>query len=140
MCLSLLCVACGGSPPRENVRAVESTPASNYFVGTQPVYVHLVSERGGSWLFTTVTDSDSPLETGFLVRLNDLTPVFDIRIAECVLQVYPNTHRCSPSHPFRDKDVGMIDRIINGKIIGARGRGYPTRPRCSDWRFCSRGC
>ena len=123
VCLSLLCVACGGSPPREAVRAVDSTPASNYFVGTQPVYVHLVNERGGSWVFTTVTDSDSSLETGFLVRLNDLTPAFDIRVAECVPQVYPDTHRCSPSHPFRDKDTGMIDKIINGGIaVGTAGK------------------
>jgi hypothetical protein len=105
------------------VRAVDSTPASNYFVGTQPMYVHLVRQNSGSWVFTTVTDSDSSLDTGYLVRLNDLTPAFDIRVADCVPQVYPDTHRCSPSHPFRDKDTGMLDKIINGGIaVGTAGK------------------
>jgi hypothetical protein len=74
-------------------------------------------------VFTTVTDSDSSLDTGYLVRLNDLTPAFDIRVADCVPQVYPDTHRCSPSHPFRDKDTGMLDKIINGGIaVGTAGK------------------
>ena len=123
VCLSLLCIACGGTPPREDVRAMESAPASNYFIGTQPVYVHLVRENSGSWVFTTVTDSDASIDTGFLVRLNDLTPAFDIRVADCVPQVYPDTHRCSPLHPFRDKDTGMIDKIINSGIaVGTAGK------------------
>lgn len=123
VCLSLLCIACGGNPPREDTRAVESAPASNHFVGTQPVYAHLVRERSGSWVFTTVTASDTSVETDFLVRLNDLTPAFDIRTADCVPQVYPEMHRCSPIHPFRDKDTGMIDKIINGSIaVGTAGK------------------
>ena len=123
VCLALLSIACGGNPPREDTRAVASAPASNFFVGTQPVYAHLVRQGSGSWVFTTVTASDTSVETDFLVRLNDLTPAFDIRTADCVPQVYPEMHRCSPTHPFRDKDTGMIDKIINGGIaVGTAGK------------------
>jgi hypothetical protein len=57
------------------------------------------------------------------VRLNDLTPAFDTRAAECTPQVYPASHRCSPLHPFRDKATGMLDKIINGSIaVGTAGK------------------
>jgi hypothetical protein len=97
--------------------------AGSFFVGERPVYAHLVNERGGSWVFTTVTASDASVDSGYLVRLNDLTPVFDTRAAECTPQVYPASHRCSPLHPFRDKATGMLDKIINGSIaVGTAGK------------------
>ena len=34
----------------------EPSPAGDFFVGTRPVYAHLVNERGGSWVFTTVNN------------------------------------------------------------------------------------
>ena len=120
-CLLLMCSACGSSPQKAPVPASNDT--SNHYVGTQPVYAELVRERGGSWVFTNVTDSDMPSTSGYLVRLNDLQPVFDIRAAECVPQVYPDSHRCSPLHPFRNKDTGMIDKIINSSIaVGTAGK------------------
>ena len=120
-CLLLACSACGSNPQNASVPASNDT--SNHYVGAQPVYAELVRERGGSWVFTNVTDSDMPSTSGYLVRLNDLQPVFDTRAAECVPQVYPDSHRCSPLHPFRNKDTGMIDKIINSSIaVGTAGK------------------
>jgi hypothetical protein len=120
-CFFLLIAACGSNPPGNVV--VETADASNHFVGTQPIYAELIRERGGSWVFTRVSDSDMPSGSGYLVRLNDLTPAFDVRAAECFPQVYPEHHRCSPLHPFREKDTGMLDKIINGSIaVGTAGK------------------
>ena len=120
-CLFFLCAACGSTPPSNVV--VETADASNHFVGTQPIYAELIRERGGSWVFTKISDSDMPSGSGYLVRLNDLTPAFDVRAAECFPQVYPEHHRCSPMHPFREKDTGMLDKIINGSIaVGTAGK------------------
>ncbi len=105
------------------MQAAVATPPGGFVVGTRPVYAHLVNERGGSWVFTTVTASDAPIDSGYLVRLNDLTPAFDTRAAECMPQVYPESHRCSPLHPFRDKASGMLDKIISGSIaVGTAGK------------------
>ena len=105
------------------MQAAVASPAGDFFVGARPVYAHLVNERGGSWVFTTVTASDAAIDTGYLVRLNDLTPAFDTRAAECTPQVYPESHRCSPLHPFRDKTKGMLDKIISGSIaVGTAGK------------------
>jgi len=121
--LSLLCAACGGNPPQESVVRLATEPAGGGYLGNSPVYANLISERGGSWVFTTVTGSDSYVEKGYMVRLNDLSPAFDTRVAECMPQVYPEGHRCSPTHPFRDKDSGMLDKIINGSIaVGTAGK------------------
>lgn len=92
-------------------------------MGTEAIYGHLVNSKDGSWVFTTVTASDEPTEASYLVRLNDLTPAFDIRIAECTPQIYPETHRCNPASPFRDEDSGVLDKIINGSIaLGTAGK------------------
>jgi len=104
-CLLVLSAACSSTPQQEPVEAAATSPAGGFFVGARPVYAHLVNERGGSWVFTTVTASDASTDSGYLVRLNDLTPAFDTRAAECTPQVYPASHRCSPLHPFRDKDT-----------------------------------
>ena len=53
--------------------------------------------------------AESDFDKGYIVRLNDLSAAFDTRVAECMPQVYPEGHRCSPTHPFRDKDSGMLD-------------------------------
>ena len=122
-CLFVLCAACGSNPQPETVSSAEPSPTGGFFLGARPVYAHLVNERGGSWVFTTITASDAPIDSGYLVRLNDLTPAFDTRAAECTPQVYPASHRCSPVHPFRDKTSGMLDKIINGGIaVGTAGK------------------
>jgi len=121
--LSVMFVACSNTAQQETVQTPVPSPAASFFVGERPVYAHLVNERGGSWVFTTVTASDASIDSGYLVRLNDLTPAFDTRAAECTPQVYPASHRCSPLHPFRDKDTGMLDKIINGGIaVGTAGK------------------
>jgi len=123
VCLAVLGAACSNNPQQEPPASANVASEGSYFVGTRPVYAHLVNERGGSWVFTTVTASDAPIDSGFLVRLNDLAPAFDTRAAECTPQVYPALHRCSPLHPFRDKDSGMLDKIINGSIaVGTAGK------------------
>jgi hypothetical protein len=121
--VALVCAACGGKPASEPSRAAQPEPVGNYFVGDEPLYAHLVNASGGSWVFTTVTRSDTPIDSGFLVRLNDLTPAFDIRVAECAPQAYPSQHRCSLTHPFREKDAGVLDKIINSSIaVGTAGK------------------
>ena len=123
VCLSVLAAACSNNPQQQSVQVPAASPAGDFFVGQRPVFAHLVNERGGSWVFTTVTASDASTDSGYLVRLNDLTPAFDTRAAECTPQVYPASHRCSPLHPFRDKDTGMLDKIINGSIaVGTAGK------------------
>lgn len=122
-CLFVLCAACSSNPQPEPVLSTDTQAAGGFFVGDRPVYAHLVNERGGSWVFTTITASDAFIDSGYLVRLNDLTPAFDTRAAECAPQVYPASHRCSPLHPFRDKDTGMLDKLINGGIaVGTAGK------------------
>jgi len=121
--LTMLCAACGSNPSQESVVPLASEPAGGGYLGSSPVYANLISERGGSWAFTTVAASDADFEKGYPVRLNDLSPAFDTRVAECMPQVYPEGHRCSPTHPFRDKDSGMLDKIINGSIaVGTAGK------------------
>lgn len=123
VCLFVLCAACSSNPQQETVQSPEAAPNGDFFVGARPVYAHLVNERGGGWVFTTISASDVSTDSGYLVRLNDLTPAFDIRTAECTPQVYPASHRCSPLHPFREKDTGMLDKIINGSIaVGTAGK------------------
>jgi hypothetical protein len=112
-CLAML-AACGSTPTETASTTADGT--ENYFVGASPVYAHLVRGSGGSWMLSTVTASDTAPDNGYLVRLNDLSPSFDIRIAECEPQAYPSNHRCDPAHPFRDKHIGVMERIINGGI------------------------
>ena len=122
-CIFLLIAGCGGQPSKEELPVVDAVSANNYFVGERPLFGHLVNNKDGSWVFKTVTASDEPPDTAYLVRLNDLTPAFDTRVAECVPQVYPASHRCNPANPFRDEDSGVLDKIINGGIaIGTAGQ------------------
>jgi hypothetical protein len=119
----MLIAGCGGQPSKEDMPVGETVPASNYFIGERPVFGHLVNNKNGSWTFKTITASDEPSDNTYLVRLNDLTPAFDTRVAECVPQVYPASHRCNPANPFRDEDSGVLDKIINGSIaLGTAGQ------------------
>ena len=121
--LSLLCAACGSNPPQDSVVPLASEPAGGGYLGGSPVYASLINERGGSWVFTKMAAAESDFDKGYIVRLNDLSAAFDTRVAECMPQVYPEGHRCSPTHPFRDKDSGMLDKIINGSIaVGTAGK------------------
>lgn len=127
--LVVLCAACGGQASKDGPRAAEtietgqSIDSGNFFVGAQPIYAQLVNNKDGSWAFKTITASDMPADSGYLVRLNDLTAAFDTRIAECTPQVYPESHRCNPMNPFRDEDSGILDKIINGTIaVGTGGQ------------------
>ena len=122
---SLLTVlaACGGQPPLENLYTEEPAQAGNFFLGASPVYAHLINMKDGSWVFRTITASDEPPDSAYLVRLNDLTPAFDTRVAECTPQLYPEAHRCNPANPFRDEDSGILDKLINGTIaVGTGGK------------------
>jgi len=121
--LLMLCAACGGQQPQEDARTIETVQSGNFFMGTQAIYGHLVNNKDGSWVFTTITASDEPTDTTYLVRLNDLTPAFDTRVAECTPQVYPVSHRCNPASPFRDEETGVLDKIINGSVaLGTAGK------------------
>ncbi len=120
---ALCCTACGNSPTAEAGDTQEPVSAGNYFVGQNPIYAYLDSGSGGSWVFTTVTESDLPPASGYLVRLNDLAPAFDTRLAECTPQAYPLNHKCSMTQPFRKTEVGVIGRIISGGIAaGTAGK------------------
>ncbi len=121
--LLLFIAACGGQPPKADQPAADGMAAANFFVGTRPIYAHLVNNKDGSWMFRTITESDEPSDSAYIVRLNDLTPAFDTRVAECTPQVYPESHRCNPANPFRDEDSGVLDKIINGSIaVGTAGK------------------
>ena len=121
-CACLVVAACG-SQPRQQKSASEATAPANYFIGTRPIHAHLLQESGGSWVFKSVTESDTAPAKGYLVRLNDLSPAFDVRVAECEPQAYPANHKCNPAQPFRDKDMGVVKKIINGGIAaGTAGK------------------
>ncbi|MEO0997931.1 MAG: hypothetical protein AAFX58_10460, partial [Pseudomonadota bacterium] len=112
-----------GSTPEQPEQTVATDSESNYFHGSERLYAHLKTGSGGSWALTTVTDSAVPPAEGFLVRLNDLAPAFDTRTAECEPQAYPANHRCNPAQPFRDKEVGVVGKLISGGIAaGTAGK------------------
>jgi len=119
----LLLAACGSSPQKDIVAEEDAPEQARYFVGKKPVYATLISGSGGTWIFDEITESNLPPKKGYLIRLNDLAPAFDTRVAECTPQAYPSSHRCNPTHPFRNKDVGVISKIISGGIAaGTAGK------------------
>lgn len=122
----VLLSACGGQSSKESSPArelVEVTESGNYFAGAQAIYADLFHNKDGSWTFRSISTSDEPSDSGYLVRLNDLTAAFDTRIAECTTQVYPDSHRCSPLNPFRDEDSGVWDKIVNSTVaVGTGGK------------------
>ncbi len=119
----LLLAACGSSPQKDTVVEDTANQPARYFVGKKPVYATLISGSGGNWIFDEITESNLPPKKGYLIRLNDLAPAFDTRVAECTPQAYPSSHKCNPTHPFRNKDVGVISKIISGGIAaGTAGK------------------
>ncbi len=112
-----LCVllACGGTP-RVNDAPMAPATVANVYLGAEPVYGILEPGSDGSWVFSSLTAEDPGSEHGFVIRLNDLAPAFDTRIAECEPQAYPLNHKCNPSHPFRNREVGVVSRIVNAGI------------------------
>ena len=105
----------------------------NIFLGTEPVYAVLKARSDGQWTFTRVTRSNDEPEEGYLVRLNDLSPAFDIRRAECEPRPYRENDRCNPLNPFRERDMGVVGKLVEtgisagtgGKISGV-SRSYAT--------------
>ncbi len=117
----LFIAACSNSPQQDMAAAPSVVSDDNFYIGKSDVFTYLESGSGGSWIFTKITDSDVPPAKGYLVRLNDLAPAFDTRIAECTAQNYPADHKCSPLHPFRSKDIGVIGKIISGGLAAGTG-------------------
>lgn len=119
---------CAASEPVEPQVAHE-----NVFLGSEPVYAVLKARGDGQWTFTRVTRSNDAPEEGYLVRLNDLSPAFDIRRAECDPRPYRENDRCNPLNPFRERDMGVVGKIVEtgisagtgGKISGV-SRSYAT--------------
>ena len=131
----LLAAGCGGTPQQRETPAPEVVSSDNYYIGDNDVFAHLEPGPGGTWMFTTVTESEVQPSKGYLVRLNDLAPAFDTRTAECTPQAYPPTHRCNPLHPFRDKEVGVIDKLINGGIAAGTAGTVTELTRTYDTTF-----
>lgn len=114
---------CGTTTSKTVVSPSEAKPPVNFFIGKQRVYADLIQGPGGNWMLKTVSSSDNPPDKGYLVVLNDLTPSFDTRVAECEPQAYPENHKCNPAQPFRSKHVGVMSKIISGGIsAGTAGK------------------
>lgn len=119
---------CASSEP-----VAEPVTHENIFLGTEPVYAVLKARGDGQWTFTKVTASNDEPEDGYLVRLNDLSPAFDIRRAECEPRPYRENDRCNPLNPFRERDMGVVGKLVEtgisagtgGKISGV-SRSYAT--------------
>lgn len=115
--------ACSSAPDTYAPAEAEAETPTNFYLGSNDVFAHLASGSGGSWQFTRFTTSNQEPENGYLVRLNDLAPAFDTRVAECTPQAYTSSHKCNPTHPFRNKEVGVIKKIISGGIAaGTAGK------------------
>ncbi len=125
---AVLLTACSSQPPPTPVVEHE-----NVFVGVDPVYAVLQSRGDGQWTFTQVSEVNHDPESGYLVRLNDLSPAFDIRPAECEPRAYRESDRCNPLNPFREQNLGVVGKIVDtgisagtgGKISGV-SRSYST--------------
>ena len=108
--------ACGSK--EADVRALQH---ENMYIGKDPVYAALVPRSDGQWTFSEVTRSNSEPDSGYLVRLNDLNPAFDIRRAECEPRPYRENDRCHPMNPFREKDMGVVGKIVDTGISASTG-------------------
>lgn len=105
----------------------------NIFIGTDPVFATLTSRGDGQWTFSRLSSSSDDPESGYLVRLNDLSPAFDIRRAECEPRAYRENDRCNPLNPFRKKNMGVVGKIVDtgisagtGGTISGVSRSYTT--------------
>jgi hypothetical protein len=111
-----LLYGCASNEPE--VPAVEH---ENLYAGKEPVFAALVPRADGQWTFSKVTGSNSEPDTGYLVRLNDLSPAFDIRRAECDPRPYRENDRCNPLNPFRKRDMGVVGKIVDTGISASTG-------------------
>jgi hypothetical protein len=93
----------------------------NIYIGKDPVYAALVRRGDGEWTFSKITSSNTEPDSGYLVRLNDLSPAFDIRRAECEPRPYRENDRCNPLNPFRERDMGVVGKIVDTGISAGTG-------------------
>lgn len=93
----------------------------NMFIGSEPVYAVLKARSDGQWTFAEVTRRNEEPENGYLLRLNDLSPAFDIRRAECEPRPYREIDRCNPLNPFRKRDMGVVGKIVDTGITAGTG-------------------
>ena len=93
----------------------------NVYIGKDPVYAALVPRGDGQWTFSKITSSNTEPDSGYLVRLNDLSPAFDIRRAECEPRPYRENDRCNPLNPFRERDMGVVGKIVDTGISAGTG-------------------
>ena len=100
---------------------VASVKHENIYLGKDPVYAALVPRGDGQWTFARITSSNSEPDNGYLVRLNDLNPAFDIRRAECEPRPYRENDRCNPLNPFRERDMGVVGKIVDTGISASTG-------------------
>lgn len=105
----------------------------NIFIGSDPVYAELQRRGDGQWTFSRLTENNEDPESGYLVRLNDLSPAFDIRRAECEPRAYRENDRCNPLNPFRKRNMGVVGKIVDtgisagtGGTISGVSRSYTT--------------
>jgi hypothetical protein len=120
-------------------RAPEAQPVGheNLYVGKDPVYAALVRRGDGQWTLSRVTSSDNDPDSGFLVRLNDLNPAFDIRRAECEPRPYRENDRCNPLNPFRNRDMGVVGKIVDTGISAGTGGKLSGMSRSYSTEFDS---
>lgn len=114
---AVLLTACAGSEPQETTTKTQDS----VYVGEEPLYAVLRARGDGQWAFGTVTRNNSEPDDGFLVRLNDLAPAFDTRPVECEPRAYRDRDRCSPANPFRDKEMGVVGKIVDTSINAGTG-------------------
>jgi hypothetical protein len=108
--------ACASKEP-----VVRPVQHENIYVGKDPLYAAVVRRGDGQWTFSKVTSSNTEPENGYLVRLNDLSPAFDIRRAECEPRPYRENDRCNPLNPFRERDMGVVGKIVDTGISAGTG-------------------
>lgn len=113
-----IAILCGCASSEPEVPAIEH---ENIYVGKDPVFAALVSRGDGQWSFSRITSSNSEPDAGWLVRLNDLSPAFDIRRAECEPRPYRENDRCNPLNPFRKRDMGVVGKIVDTGISASTG-------------------
>jgi hypothetical protein len=108
--------ACASNEP-----VIRPVQHENIYVGKDAVYAALVPRGDGQWTFSEVTSSNREPDSGYLVRLNDLNPGFDIRRAECEPRPYRENDRCNPLNPFRERDMGVVGKIVDTGISAGTG-------------------
>lgn len=116
LCAAAALTACAGS---ETTDAEASQ--DNVYLGDEPVYAVLERRGDGQWTLGRVLGDNAAPGDGFLLRLNDLAPAFDTRPAECEPRPYAENDRCNPLNPFREKDMGVVGKIVDTGIAAGTG-------------------